>query len=170
MRPGTLERMNYYRDRADAGLQIFQDAPVMCDDDEIPILPQEGPRPMELGNNNQPMSIEKAIQVLSQDGATQKIEEKIESLQSEIGKLRRMLKVVRGVSEAAPRARKKREFELTDAQAKKEQNIVEYVEEHGPASAKEIGAAIGMHYLAVGMAASRSSRLQKGAYGKIELA
>lgn len=173
MRPGTLERINFYRERADAGLPIFQGTPTNEDgEDAIPILRKEGPHKMELGNNNQPMTLDRAIQVLTQQGADEKLDAKIQDLQAEIDKLkkiRKLLNASRSTERKTKRVRVDSDDSPNDSFLSKEQDIVEYIEEHGSATAADIGRAIGVSHLSVGFTVAKSERLRKN--GKtIELA
>jgi hypothetical protein len=150
MRPGSLERIEYYKQRAMMSLPLFEDAPA-----GIPMLlgqrnvcePQLKVKPKE----SKKMNIDEAIEVLTADGAESKLEHRISQLEGELEKLKKLRRIY-----ATP-ATKQSTGKLDESL---EAKILKAVQ-GGPKTPKEIAQAIGVHYMSVGKTVAASKKLKK---------
>jgi len=155
VRPGSLERIAYYRARAESGLPLFEDAPA-----GIPMLPGQRnvceqkskpkePKPKE----PEKMNIDQAIEALTSDGAEEKINERIERLETELAKLKKLRRMY-VVNEPSPGGSRK------EVDPALESLIVKAVAK-GPKTPKQIADEIGIHFMSVGKMVARSVKLKK---------
>ena len=150
MRPGSLERIEYYKQRAEIGLPLFEDAPA-----GIPMLPgqrnvceqKSKPKPTE----PKKMNIDEAIEVLTADGAESKLEHRISQLEGELEKLKKLRRIYN--SQAGRVCTKKLDEEA-------EARIIKAVE-RGPKTPKEIAEITGIPYSTVGKLVNVSKKLKK---------
>jgi hypothetical protein len=150
VRPGSLERIEYYKQRAESGLPLFENAPA-----GIPMLPgqrnvceqKSKPKPKE----PEKMNIDEAIEVLTADGAESKLEHRISQLEAELEKLKKLRRIY-----ATPTTRQSTGKLDESLEAK----IVKAVQ-GGPKTPKEIAQAIGVHYMNVGKTVVASKKLKK---------
>lgn len=147
MRPGSAELIEHYR-RLAAGEQ-----PLQCDpNDNIPMLPGEDQalkriKEMEVSN------LDRAIDLLTSGEAIEQIETRIAEHEAQLKKLKRLRKVLGGVT-AAPKAKSKADENL-------EASIVDYVQRHGKSTASEIGEEVGVDYGLIGRCVAKSTKLKK---------
>jgi hypothetical protein len=154
VRPGSLERIEYYKQRAESGLPLFEDAP-----SGIPMLPgqrnvcEQKSKPKEPTEPKEPekMNIDEAIEVLTADGAESKLEHRISQLEGELEKLKKLRRIY-----ATP-ATKQSTGKLDESL---EAKILKAVQ-GGPKTPKEIAQAIGVHYMSVGKTVAASKKLKK---------
>jgi hypothetical protein len=152
MRPGSLERIEYYKQRAEIGLPLFEDAPA-----GIPMLPgqrnvceqKSKPKPTE----PKKMNIDEAIEVLTADGAEERLNSRIEALEEDLAKLKKLRRVY-AISEPKPG------MKIKDVDPKLEDLILKAVAK-GPKMPKEISEEIGIPYMNIGKIVNASQKLKK---------
>jgi hypothetical protein len=153
MRPGSPDRIAYYRERAEQGLPLFDEAPA-----GIPLLPRHvtclpKPEPKPEPKEPEKMNIDQAIEALTSDDAEQKINDKIERLETELAKLKKLRRMY-VVSEPKPGGSRK------EVDPKLEALVVKAVGKM-PKTPRQIADEIGIHYMSVGKVVAKSTKVKK---------
>jgi hypothetical protein len=144
MQPGSMERIEFYRKRAEAEQPLFEDAP-----EGIPILPI--PKRQFNPPKEKPMNIDQAIDVLTSDGAEARLNDRISKLEDELAKLKSLRRLY-----GSPAAR------TCDIKfnVEYESKIIKAVS-GGPLTPKAIEGLTGISYGIVGKIVSHSDKLTK---------
>jgi len=159
--PGSLERIEFYRRQVDSGGALFDDVP-----DDIPLLPQyhglrnrtnEGSKTEMKTESNVEMSIDDAITLLTSDDAAQRVVERIENLEAELEKLRRLSRSLYNQTKPKSAAPAVTPYRNPENEAK----IVEVIKTHGPMTATQISELCGLSFTTIGKLAEHSELLTK---------
>lgn len=148
MRPGSLERIEFYRQCALDGLPLFDDVPI-----DIPMLPGEDKRigrkqMLDVGD-----SFDRAMELLTSDDAAAKLSKRIEQLDKELSKLKKLQKALYGVSVVRGKT--------TAVNPEIEKQVVQLLTSRGPMKPKDIGEALGVNYTHIGRVVNSSKKLEK---------
>lgn len=146
MRPGSPERIAFYRQKAELEEPLFDDAPP-----GIPELPHVNPEFNRQKRIERPMNVEQAIDLLTADGAEELVDQQIAKHEAELAKLRKLKRIYTKSTQGV----------ASNINEELEASIIKYVSKHGPRMPKDIAEGIGSSFMAVGKIVARSNKLTK---------
>lgn len=149
MRPGSAERIAYYQARAEEGSPLFDDVPA-----GIPMRPGEDNALGRLKMVDVGDSFDRAIELLAGDDAAEKMSRRIDKLEHELTKLKKLQKALHGGTATSSQKPMKLDADM-------ESKIVEFLKSSGPKRPSEIGDNLGVSYTMVGKIVRSSQRLAK---------
>jgi hypothetical protein len=153
MRPGSPERIAYYRERAESGLPLFEEAPAGIPELQrnVSCLPKPKPKLEPKPKEPEKMNIDQAIEVLTADGAEEKLNQRISTLEAELDKLKKLRRLYSVDGQKNKRS---------PADPKLENQILDAIKS-GPRTPKQIAELLGIHFMSVGKAVAASKKLTK---------